>query len=134
MTADLVIRVGGESGEGIVTLGDILARIAARAGFEIYTFRTYPAEIRGGHVLYQMRVSTQRLTSQGDELDVLVAMNREAYDRHADKLRPDGVVICDSEVEVAEDVGHPIYPLPLSQLAQEIHFSRGRNIIAVGAE
>jgi len=130
---DLVIRVGGESGEGIVTLGEVLARIAARAGFEIYTFRTYPAEIRGGHVQYQMRVSRRRLTSQGDTLDVLVALNQEAYNRHHNELQPDGVVIYDSGVQLAEGAGHTAYPLPLSDLAREIRFSRGRNIIAAGA-
>ncbi len=129
---DLVIRVGGESGEGIVTLGEVLARIAARAGFEIYTFRTYPAEIRGGHVQYQMRVSRRRLTSQGDALDVLVALNQEAYDRHHNELQPDGMVIYDSGVQLAEGAGHTAYPLPLSDLARETRFSRGRNIIAAG--
>jgi len=133
MSADLVIRVGGESGEGIVTLGDILARIAARAGFEIYTFRTYPAEIRGGHVLYQVRISTQRLTSQGDRPDALVALNQEAYDRHRDELHVGGAVIHDNSVQVAEGAGQAAYSLPLSELAQEIRFSRGRNIIAAGA-
>ena len=133
MTADLVIRVGGESGEGIVTLGDILARIAARAGFEIYTFRTYPAEIRGGHVLYQMRISTQRLTSQGDRPDVLVALNQGAYDRHAGQLPAQGVVIHDSSVQVAKNARHTAYSLPLSELSKDIRFSRGRNIIAAGA-
>ena len=130
---DLVMRLGGESGEGIVTLGEILARIAARAGFEIYTFRTYPAEIRGGHVLYQMRVSTRPLTSQGDRLDVLVALNQEAYDLHGDEIRADGVLIHDSSVQPVEGASHTTYPLPLSALAQEISFSRGRNIIAAGA-
>jgi len=132
-TDDLVIRVGGESGEGIVTLGEVLARIAARAGLEIYTFRTYPAEIRGGRVVYQMRISTQRLTSQGDRLDVLVALNQEAHDRHLGELAPDGVVIHDSSVQPAEGAGHRYYALPLSNLAKELHFSRGRNIIAAGA-
>lgn len=130
---DLVIGIGGESGEGIVTLGEILARIAARAGLEIYTFRTYPAEIRGGHVLYQMRVSTRPPLSQGDRLDVLVALNQEAYDRHGEELRPGGVLIHDSSVQPAEGTGHTAYPLPLSDLAQAIQFSRGRNIIAAGA-
>ena len=130
---DLVMRLGGESGEGIVTLGEILARIAARAGFEIYTFRTYPAEIRGGHVLYQMRVSTRPLTSQGDRLDVLVALNQEAYDLHREELHAGSVLIHDSSVQPAEGANHTTYPLPLSDLAQAISFSRGRNIIAAGA-
>ena len=130
---DLVVRVGGESGEGIVTLGEVLSRIAAHAGLEIYTFRTYPAEIRGGQVLYQMRISTHQLTSQGDRVDVLVALNQEAYDRNLGELAADGVVIHDSSVQPAEGGGRRYYRLPLSNLAEELHFSRGRNIIAAGA-
>ena len=130
---DLVLRVGGESGEGIVTLGEIVARIAARAGLEISTFRTYPAEIRGGHVLYQMRLSTQQLTSQGDGLDLLVALNQEAYDLHRGELSADGTVVHDTSVQAADPSGQTHYPLPLTDLAQELRFSRGRNIIAAGA-
>ncbi len=44
----VVVRVGGEGGEGTITLGDLFTRIAARAGLEIYSSQTYPAEIRGG--------------------------------------------------------------------------------------
>ena len=43
----VVIRIGGEGGEGTITLGDIFTRIAARSGLEVYSFRTYPAEIKG---------------------------------------------------------------------------------------
>ena len=51
-----VIRIGGEAGEGIVTIGEVFVRIAAFAGLEVFTFRTYPAEILGGHVVYQARI------------------------------------------------------------------------------
>ena len=37
---DMVVRIGGESGEGIVTIGEIFVRIAAFSGLEVYTFRT----------------------------------------------------------------------------------------------
>jgi 2-oxoglutarate ferredoxin oxidoreductase subunit alpha len=130
---DLVVLLGGESGEGIVTLGEVLSSIAARVGFEIYTFRSYPAEIRGGQVLYQMRISTQPVLSQGDRAEVLVALNQEAYDRHRADLRPGGLVIHDSSVRLAEEGKHTACALPLSDLAGEIQFSRGRNIIAAGA-
>ena len=46
---DYVFRVGGEGGEGVISTGEMLTLALARAGFEIYTFRTYPAEIKGGH-------------------------------------------------------------------------------------
>ena len=44
-------------GEGIVTIGEIFVRIAAFSGLEVYTFRTYPAEILGGHVTFQARIA-----------------------------------------------------------------------------
>jgi len=130
---DLVVCFGGESGEGIVTLGEVVARVAAREGYEIYTFRTYPAEIRGGQVLYQMRVGTHRLTSQGDRIDLLVALNQRAYDQHKHELAPDGAIIRESTVELDDGESRQAFTLPLDDLASEIQFSRGRNIIAAGA-
>ncbi len=130
---DLVIRIGGESGEGIVTTGEILSRIAAFTGYEIFTFRTYPAEILGGHVVYQMRVSTHPVGSRGDQLDVLLAMNQEGYDRHIGELRKGGVVIYDaSVVNVSEDRDHILYSVPFAEIAKSIKFMRGKNLVAIG--
>ncbi len=131
---DLVIRIGGESGEGIVTTGEILSRIAAFTGYEIFTFRTYPAEILGGHVVYQMRVATHPIGSRGDKLDVLLAMNQEGYDRHAGELRKGGVVVYDaSVVDISEDHDHILYSVPFAEIAKSIKFMRGKNLVAIGA-
>ena len=69
---DLIFRVGGEGGEGVISTGELLTIALARSGYEIYTFRTYPAEIKGGHANYQVRVSDQTLLSQSDMLDFLL--------------------------------------------------------------
>ncbi|MBI4342568.1 MAG: 2-oxoacid:acceptor oxidoreductase subunit alpha [Candidatus Omnitrophica bacterium] len=94
---DYVFRVGGEGGEGVISTGEMLTLDLARSGFEIYTFRTYPAEIKGGHANYQIRASGQLLLSQGDAVDVLLAFNQEAYDKHAKDIRPGGVLVYDSD-------------------------------------
>jgi 2-oxoglutarate ferredoxin oxidoreductase subunit alpha len=88
-----VIRIGGESGEGIVTIGEVFVRIAAFSGLEVFTFRTFPAEIMGGHVVYQARIGRERVLSQGDQMDVLVAMNQEGFENHIGELRPGGVLV-----------------------------------------
>jgi 2-oxoglutarate ferredoxin oxidoreductase subunit alpha len=129
----LVIRIGGESGEGIVTIGEIFVRIAARSGLEVFTFRTYPAEIMGGHVIYQARIGRERVLSDGDEIDALVALNDEGYQKHIGELRSDGALIYDgSEVEPPES-GHDRYPIPVTGISLELDFPRGRNLIMVGA-
>jgi len=129
----LVIRMGGESGEGIVTIGEVLVRIAARAGLDVFTFRTYPAEIMGGHVVYQARIGRSRVLSDGDEMDALVALNKEGYEKHIHELRPGGTLIFDSNAvqPPADDRNH--YPVPVTDLAQQLDFPRGKNLVMVGA-
>ncbi len=132
---DMVIRIGGESGEGIVTIGEIFVRIAAFSGLEVYTFRTFPAEILGGHVTFQARISDKPVLSQGDDIDVLVSLNQEGYDKHIGELRPGGTVVYDSTnaapTSGADD--HVLYPIPVDELARSIDFMRGRNLVMIGA-
>ena len=81
--SDYVFRFGGEGGEGVISTGDLFTTACARSGLEIYTFRSYPAEIKGGHAMIQVRVADANvLLSRGDGTDVLIAFNKEAYDRH----------------------------------------------------
>src|SRR5712692_8114832 len=57
MLNEVTIRIGGESGEGTISGGDILALAAARWGYHVYTFRTFPAEILGGPCMFQLRTA-----------------------------------------------------------------------------
>lgn len=132
---DVVLRFGGESGEGVISCGEIFTLAAARAGREIYTFRTYPAEIRGGHAVYQVRVGADLLLSQGDRLDVLVAFNREAYDKGLPDLRAGGVLVYDSD-SFSPDASFQgvAYPVPVTTLARDQAGSiRAKNIVVLGA-
>ena len=132
---DMVIRIGGESGEGIVTIGEIFVRIAAFSGLEVYTFRTFPAEILGGHVTFQARIADKPVLSQGDDIDVLVSLNQEGYDNHIDELRPGGVVLYDgkSVTPTGGDDSYSMYDIPVDELARSIDFVRGRDLVMIGA-
>ncbi len=131
---DLVIRVAGESGEGVISTGELVAQAAARAGFELLTFKTYPAEIKGGHALIQLRLSDQRLYAQGDQLDVLLAFNQEAYDKNVADLKPGGLLIYDSaDFTPPESSGRQQYAVPLTEIARnQLKFELGKNVVAVG--
>lgn len=132
---DLTVRVGGDSATGgIITTGEIVARIAAFSGLEIYTTRTIPAEIKGGHVMFQLRASDGPVYSQGDELDVLIAFDQESIDNYYQMVKQDGFLIYnanDGKPPAREDIKQ--FGLPLNDLAKKINFSRGRNIITIGA-
>ncbi len=132
---DLTIRVGGDSATGgIVTTGEVFARIAAYAGYEVYTTRTIPAEIKGGHVMFQVRLAPKMVWSQGDDLNMLVAFDQESINRYYALVRPDGILLYnanDGKPPPADGITQ--YRLPLNDLAKSINFQRGRNLIMIGA-
>ena len=90
---DFVVRFAGEGGGGLVTSAELLAQVTAQVGYHVKTFVTFPSQIMGGPTFAQARISTSPVLSYGDELHVLVAFDREAYDTHYDQVRDGGVII-----------------------------------------
>lgn len=133
---DLIIRVAGEGGEGIISTGDFIAAACARAGLEIYTFKTFPAEIKGGYAMYQVRTSAERVYNQGDTFDVFCAYNGEAYELNRHLLKPGTAFVYDYpggdfEPDIPEGVF--AYPIPMSKTAKELGSYRSKNMVALGA-
>jgi 2-oxoglutarate ferredoxin oxidoreductase subunit alpha len=131
---DITVRLAGESGEGVISGGDILTTGAARTGYWALTFRTYPAEIKGGPCMYQVRVGVNGVRTQGNAVDLLLCFNQEAFDLHHHELAGDGHIVCDAEsVKVSPEFESRSSEVPLGALAQEAGGSRrGKNMVAVG--
>lgn len=129
---DLVIRVAGESGDGSTATGEMLAQAAARSGLHVFTFRTTPAEIKGGPVMFQVRASNAPVRSMGDYVDVLFAFNQEAWDLHHAEMGPNAVLLYDAdEFSPPESFSGVSYPVPIGKLAQEAGNRRGKNVVAL---
>jgi 2-oxoglutarate ferredoxin oxidoreductase subunit alpha len=130
---DIVIRVAGESGDGSTATGEMLAQAAARSGLHVFTFRTTPAEIKGGPVMFQVRASNSPVRSMGDAVDVLFAFNREAWDLHHADLASNAVLLYDpEEFELPTEFRGVAYPVPIGAIAQEVGNRRGKNVAALG--
>src|SRR5437762_12718896 len=94
---DLVLRVGGDSAAGgIDATGEIFAYMASLAGLEFYTTRTIPVEIKGGHVMFQMRAALDSQNARGDQVDVLLAYDEETDERDYKLLKATGVRVFNS--------------------------------------
>ncbi|OGS90471.1 MAG: hypothetical protein A2Z95_04525 [Gallionellales bacterium GWA2_60_18] len=132
---DLIIRIGGEGGEGVISVGDFITQACARAGLDVYTFKTFPAEIKGGYAMYQVRASTERLYNQGDTFDVLCAFNGEAYDMNHARLKPGTALVYDCPSDFEPDVPEGVYayPIPMTHAAKEMNNPRAKNMVALGA-
>ena len=89
------LLIGGEAGQGVTTVGLILAKSLVRSGYHIVVTQTYESRIRGGHNAFVIRASTNNVVAPQESIDLLVALNREAVELHADALSPQGAVVAD---------------------------------------
>ncbi|HAT51507.1 MAG TPA: 2-oxoacid:acceptor oxidoreductase subunit alpha, partial [Alphaproteobacteria bacterium] len=133
---DLIIRIAGQGGEGVISIGDFIAAACARAGQEVTTYKTFPAEIKGGYAMYQVRTSLGRIFNPGDAFDVLCAFNGEAFTKNQHLLVPGTAVVYDypgGDFEPEIPPGVYSYPIPMSRMASEMKASRSKNMVALGA-
>src|ERR1700749_4233829 len=88
---DVVIRLAGNSQDGIQAIGGFLARLGGRSHQDVMTYMTIPSPISGGPSIFQVRMGTGDILSAGDRADMLVAFYQHSYDAHVASLRPGGV-------------------------------------------
>jgi 2-oxoglutarate ferredoxin oxidoreductase subunit alpha len=131
---DLVIRIAGEAGEGVLITGQMVTQATARAGYYVLTDSVPPAEIKGGYSFYQIRLGEQRLRSRGDLVDVLLAFNQEAFENSIEQLRPGGILIFDSaELSAPQSDRYRSYAVPLTDIAKnQVELTLAKNMVAVG--
>ena len=95
----VVIRLAGDSGDGIQISGNQLTNTSAVVGNDVHTFSDFPAEIRApagtlaGISGFQLKFSEHAVHTPGDELDMLVAMNPAALKVNIADLKPNGHLI-----------------------------------------
>src|ERR1700687_1612589 len=133
-----VIRLPGNSEDGIQTAGAFLARLAGRSDHDVMTYMTIPSTISGGPSIFQVRMGTGEVLSAGDEADFLVAFYQHSYQDHIDFLKEGGVLLYDSDnVEPNLDDKRFVYvDVPITGLTIEAlggtAKDKGKNIFILG--
>src|SRR2546429_8990544 len=120
--SEAVIRIAGNSQDGIQAIGGFLARLAGRSEQEVMTFMTIPSTISGGPFIFQVRIGSGEVLSAGDDADVLLAFYQHSYEEHIDSLKKGGIVLYDSDhvepkAEWQKDYHH--LGIPISSLTIE---------------
>jgi len=137
--SEAVIRIAGNSQDGIQAIGGFLARLAGRSEQEVMTFMTIPATISGGPSIFQVRIGSGEVLSAGDEADVLLAFYQHSYEGHIGSLKNGGIVLFDADhVEPKPEwkgkyrhVGIPMSSLTVEAIGGTAK-DKGKNIYALG--
>ena len=136
---EAVIRIAGNSQDGIQAIGGFLARLAGRSEQEVMTFMTIPSTISGGPSIFQVRIGSGEVLSAGDDADVLLAFYQHSYEGHIASLKKGGIVLFDTDhvqpkPEWEKDyhhVGVPISSLTVEAIGGTAK-DKGKNIFALG--
>jgi 2-oxoglutarate ferredoxin oxidoreductase subunit alpha len=119
MPVDFNFMIAGEAGQGVQSVGLLMARVFARGGYNIFADQDYESRVRGGHNFFRVRVKDSRVSAIAEPVDMLVALNRESIDLHRKELATDGVAIFDGENIKDASAGGGLFSIPLERLAEE---------------
>lgn len=133
--SEVRVAIGGEAGFGIKASGQTLARTFAAAGLHTFDLTEYPSLIRGGHNVYFLRASSEPLASHVLDVDILVALNQQTVDVHAEALSEGAAVVFDPGVvdEASVPAGALAVRVPLESIARGAGKPIMRNTVANGA-
>jgi 2-oxoglutarate/2-oxoacid ferredoxin oxidoreductase subunit alpha len=117
---DLNVMIGGAAGEGIQTIGEVLAEAISSQGYAVFTWQENESRIRGGLNSYSVRVSEKIVNAPLVNADILLTLNQGAVSKYGHLLKPDGVLIAPVErdertiamsfKDIAErELGHAVY-------------------------
>jgi 2-oxoglutarate/2-oxoacid ferredoxin oxidoreductase subunit alpha len=109
------VLIGGEAGQGLQTVGHLLAKSLVRSGYSIHVTQTYESRVRGGHNTFSIRFGSQKVVTGQEEIDILVAMSQETVDLHRQALREKGIILGNAEWKRGEKQW---MGLPLKELGQ----------------
>lgn len=130
------IIIAGFGGQGVLSMGKILAYAALENGLEVTWMPSYGPEQRGGTANVTVILSDEKISSPVlDSYDVVIALNQQSLDKFAPKVKPGGILIFDTDGihkrPTRDDI--KIYPIDAMNATLEIGNSKAYNMVVMGA-
>ncbi|MFC1944279.1 2-oxoacid:acceptor oxidoreductase subunit alpha [Chloroflexota bacterium] len=134
MALNLNVMVGGEAGQGVQSVGAIMAKAFSRGGYHVFADQEYESRVRGGHNTFRVRVSDTEVGAICETVDILLALNSECKEVHRGEVRDGGVVVFDEEKAKDVKMDGLLFGVPLERLAREKAGNKlMANSVALGA-
>jgi 2-oxoglutarate ferredoxin oxidoreductase subunit alpha len=129
MSIDITIKIGGEAGQGIQTVGDLLSLVCQKTGLYVMAINDFESRIRGGHSFMQLRISDHPIRAPHHQVHLLVALDERTYNLHKNELADGGLVLMEGTGQAAGSA----LQIPITELAKQAGGKITANIVAAGA-
>lgn len=130
MAIDLTVKIGGEAGQGIQTVGDLLCRVCRQAGYFFLAINDHESRVRGGHNFLQLRISDSPVRAPASQVDLLVDLDGVTCEQHGDELADNGLILCRPEQKPDRD---RVLAVDFAELAEKAGDKAAENTVAASA-
>ena len=130
------IKIAGFGGQGVLSMGKILAYSGLMDDKEVTWFPAYGPEQRGGTANVTVILSDDKISSPIlDAYDIVIALNQQSLDKFSPQVKPGGILIYDTNginnKPDRKDI--TIYPLDVMDAVMEIGNPKAYNMVVMGA-
>ena len=127
----------GFGGQGVLSMGKLLAYAAMKEGREISWMPSYGPEMRGGTANCMVNVSDQSISSPiVTQYDVVVALNLPSLKKFEPKVKPGGILIWESSTikEPPTRTDIKVYALPaIDKATNDLKNVKVMNMLVLGS-
>lgn len=130
------ILCAGIGGQGVLTLGMLLAEAAAAQDKFVTWVPSYGSEMRGGAASCQLKISDEPIGNPYvQEVDVLVALTENAVTGNASRVEDDGYIIINSSIvkKLPDGIKCKVIGIPANEIAVQQDNPKGVGVTLVGA-
>jgi 2-oxoglutarate ferredoxin oxidoreductase subunit gamma len=131
------VFIAGYGGQGVLLAGNLLSYAAIHEGKNVSFFPAYGVEKRGGAAMCTVIIADGDTGSPVvGHPSVSILLNQLSFDKYADKVKPGGFCIINSNLVEADDRALPgisLVRVPMNQVAVELGDPRMLNMVACGA-
>ena len=128
------IIIAGFGGQGVMTIGKMLAQVATGRGLQVTFIPAYGPEVRGGTAHCEVVLSDEPIPSPlVEQADTLIILNQPSYDKFRPHLKPDGLVLLNSSMAQPDPGDKRSLLIPATEAANDLGNVRVTNLVALGA-
>ncbi len=134
MTQEIIIA--GFGGQGVISMGIILANAGMIEDRYVTFFPSYGAEMRGGTANCSVVISSEPIASPVvAQPDVVMVLNEPSLIRFEPQVKKDGFLIFNKTLIKSKPTRNDIkiFPIPASAVAEELGSGRIANMVMLGA-
>ena len=130
---DVSIVLCGEAGQGIQTVENILVKTIKKSGYNVFSTKEYMSRVRGGENSTEIRVSSNRVLSYVDRIDILLALSEGAIPHLENRITSNTLILGDEKhLESFSKDKYDLINIKLLEMAIEMGGAIFSNVIAAG--